>query len=127
MTAADDPRRQQLGQALAAAIERYYPGLAEQVNPWLLADSVLERQPLPELDTMQVAVTLHTVENYGDHAGEVTKAQTYDPYELVGAMVRRIMRLPAPRYTQFNPTDAIRLQVVEGTEPKEADDGTPPF
>ena len=97
------------------------------MNPWLLADSVLEQQPLPELDTMQVDVTLHTVENYGDHAGEVTKAQTYDPYEPVGAMVRRILRLPAPRYTRFNPTDAIRLQVVEGTEPKEADDAASSF
>lgn len=122
-------QRELLGEAVTAALTRYYPGLLERkdVNPWLLTDGILEQLGLPELETMQVAVTLHTVENYGDHAGEVTKAQTYDPYEPVGAMVRRVLGLPAPRYTRFNPTDAIRLQVVEGTEPKEADDGTPPF
>lgn len=78
---------------------------------------------------MQVHVTHHCVENRGDHAAEVVYAHQYDPDETVSDLLMRVLNLPVKKWGRaHDPSEFVTLRlVVGGTEPKEADDGSPPF
>jgi hypothetical protein len=80
-----------------------------------------------QVEQMQVHVTYHHAENRGDHAAEVVHAHAYVPDETVADLVRRVMGFPVPTWRQPDPSAFVTLRVVAGTEPKEADDGRPPF
>ena len=76
---------------------------------------------------MQVHVTHHYGENRGDHAADVIEAHTYDPNETVADLLARVMGFPVSKYRSPDPSAFVVLRVVSGTEPKQPDDGMPPF
>ena len=78
-------------------------------------------------EQMQVQVTRHYADNRGDHAADAVQAYAYDPNETVEAMLMRVMEFPVSKYRQPDPTAFVTLRVVTGTEPREVDDGQPPF